>query len=347
MIYKLLLVKNRMKEKLDFSKCVDWFKKNLNMEVQIEEMKTDFDLTTAHAGNNTWKGVVVGNLPELLRPVVPEGKYNAIVFVYSDGLDGIRVSCCNGADGRQNHSNNTEILQVVNTTWQTLNHEMFHAFFYKAKRFGAPITDNMDTYFRDGVLDLNDGPTNRTIALQALAPYWDIICRLDVPDTGCTGNNLYSTMTGAKCPQKTPTVPAETSSMPTATLVRGKSGKHETLGVLTAKNGDATFTCKTLELPWLDNRKNISCIPPGKYLVKKVFWLRKLKYYYQVQNVPGRSGIFIHEGNYYFNYEGCIGLGSGNADINKDGEMDITNTVATIKAFEGFMQNKDFILEIK
>jgi len=46
--------------------------------------------------------------------------------------------------------------------------------------------------------------------------------------------------------------------------------------------------------------------------------------------VPGRDMILIHEGNYHFNFLGCIGVGQDFADINKDGQTDITNTKATL-----------------
>lgn len=67
----------------------------------------------------------------------------------------------------------------------------------------------------------------------------------------------------------------------------------------------------TLERPWLHNTRNKSCIPAltyeahymaksgsGKY--KKVYWL---------QDVPGRSGVLIHNGNVVDHSRGCILLG--------------------------------------
>lgn len=203
-----------------------------------------------------------------------------------------------------------------------ITHEIMHALCFKANRAGIPTVDEMDVTKDGKNFYKNDDPTaidgNYARTLNNLQPYFKKITEL-------TMNN----------------------SMPKATIIRSKSTKKETLGMLTAFNGGASFACRTLELPDLNNQKMISCIPKGTYTVKKVFWPRKLKSFYQVQNVPNRSGIFIHEGNYFFNYEGCIGLGNSIADINKDGETDILNTLATIKAFEGFMGGKEFTLEIK
>lgn len=71
-----------------------------------------------------------------------------------------------------------------------------------------------------------------------------------------------------------------------------------------------------LELPWRENQRGISCIPPGKYLVT---YLRKSasgKYrdVYHIQSVPGRFGILIHKGNvagdktmgFKTNSDGCL-----------------------------------------
>lgn len=114
--------------------------------------------------------------------------------------------------------------------------------------------------------------------------------------------------------------------------------------------------CKTLELPWKGNQRNISCIPTGSYFAKWNFWSSKLKSTYLLSNVPIRSGIRIHGGNYagsnnplsgHSDIQGCILLGSAFSDINKDGIVDIINSTATVKAFNSKMAGKDFILVIK
>lgn len=130
------------------------------------------------------------------------------------------------------------------------------------------------------------------------------------------------------------------------TLTRGVQDSKETLGILTARNGSATFSCKTLELPYIGNMANVSCIPKGDYQVKYTFSLRLLKYTYEIQNTYPRSGIRIHSANYFSDLLGCIALGDSLVDINKDGEIDVANSKATIKLFEDFMQKKEFILTI-
>ncbi|WP_298366044.1 DUF5675 family protein [uncultured Lutibacter sp.] len=51
-----------------------------------------------------------------------------------------------------------------------------------------------------------------------------------------------------------------------------------------------------IELPWLDNKLNISCIPEGVYTLKPRY-SEKFKHHLLVENVPGRSLILIHPAN--------------------------------------------------
>lgn len=86
-----------------------------------------------------------------------------------------------------------------------------------------------------------------------------------------------------------------------------------TEGLLTI---DGRFYCYTLELPWNNNVRNISCIPEGEYNVKVMksehFSLKMghAVYLPQVLGVPNRDGILIHGANTVNDLLGCIGVGS-------------------------------------
>lgn len=59
-------------------------------------------------------------------------------------------------------------------------------------------------------------------------------------------------------------------------------------------NGD--IICYTIELPWLDNRTNASCVPEGRYqLVQRQS--PKFSNHLWLQQVPGRELILIHPAN--------------------------------------------------
>lgn len=55
--------------------------------------------------------------------------------------------------------------------------------------------------------------------------------------------------------------------------------------------------CYSIELPWVDNARRISCIPEGTYpLVKRTS--KKYGRHILVNNVPGRDLILIHPANH-------------------------------------------------
>lgn len=127
-----------------------------------------------------------------------------------------------------------------------------------------------------------------------------------------------------------------------ATITRDKLQEAQTIGTLVLKDdeGNKLFSCKTLELPWLNNKKNESCIPLGNY---KVSLRQSAKYnkHYHIQDVPGRSFVLIHIGNFNTQTKGCILVGEKLADLNADGCKDVTNSKATLQkllkiAPEGF-----------
>jgi hypothetical protein len=65
----------------------------------------------------------------------------------------------------------------------------------------------------------------------------------------------------------------------------------------------------TLELPWLDNQPNVSCIPEGTYRTVLAFSNRYGKIMPRILGVPDRSGILIHPGNTPHDTNGCILVG--------------------------------------
>lgn len=89
-------------------------------------------------------------------------------------------------------------------------------------------------------------------------------------------------------------------------ILRIERSADGVFGVLTLNN---QAVCLTLERPWLDNRQNVSCIPPDIYQCKRVD-SPKFKETFEVLNVPGRSDILFHIGNTIDDSLGCILPGS-------------------------------------
>ena len=69
---------------------------------------------------------------------------------------------------------------------------------------------------------------------------------------------------------------------------------------------EGKFICHTIELPWKENEKRVSCIPEGKYFIKKRY-SNKFKWHLEVTNVANRSLILFHPANNaLLELNGCI-----------------------------------------
>ncbi len=69
---------------------------------------------------------------------------------------------------------------------------------------------------------------------------------------------------------------------------------------------EGKFICYTIELPWKENEKRVSCIPEGKYFIKKRC-SNKFKWHLEVTNVVNRSLILFHPANNaLLELNGCI-----------------------------------------
>jgi hypothetical protein len=90
------------------------------------------------------------------------------------------------------------------------------------------------------------------------------------------------------------------------TLRRFEENSHGTFGVL--MNNLNLPICLTLELPFVDNLKGVSCIPEGVYALKRFASPTHGKVY-QVVGVPNRAGILLHPANLSSQLRGCIAPG--------------------------------------
>jgi len=141
--------------------------------------------------------------------------------------------------------------------------------------------------------------------------------------------------------------------MISARLQRERSSDEGTPGFFTVHNGpDSILGLRSLELPWHDNERNVSCIEPGCYECYWRYSKKYKRYLYGLKNVPGRSGILIHRGNvagdkslgFRTNSAGCILLGESMGEL--WGQLAVMNSRRMIAAFETFAQHKRFWLDV-
>lgn len=122
-------------------------------------------------------------------------------------------------------------------------------------------------------------------------------------------------------------------------LVRVTEYNGATLGVLLV-DGSPEFV--TLEDPWRDNERMISCIPQGKYKIKK-HNSPKFGKTFIVDNVTQRDHILFHAGNTHKDTHGCILLGLQYGTLNNEPAI-----LASKSAFDKFMtiMGKDEMAEL-
>jgi len=89
------------------------------------------------------------------------------------------------------------------------------------------------------------------------------------------------------------------------------------------------FRCLTLELPWADNKRGISCIQAGNYTAVK-YDSPKHGQVLLLESVLDRDMIEIHAGNYTRQIEGCILVGDSLKYMDGDDVLDVTNSKATL-----------------
>lgn len=106
------------------------------------------------------------------------------------------------------------------------------------------------------------------------------------------------------------------------------------------------FECFTLELPDLDNQKNISCIPEGSYSAKKRFSPSKQEWVVEYIDVPNRTYIQIHKGNFTSQLLGCQAVGDGIKWVNSDSILDVTNSKPTFDKLMSLLPDGEFTINI-
>lgn len=140
------------------------------------------------------------------------------------------------------------------------------------------------------------------------------------------------------------------------TLESEISTDEGTFGVLTSDSG---FSCSTGELPWRNNDAGKSCIPEGIYTCSLIFSPHFQKNIYHVENVPNRTDVEIHAGNFCGDTDagydsdvlGCILLGASVGQLNNRhvparNQKAVLSSGATLIRFIADMNGENFQLRV-
>lgn len=132
---------------------------------------------------------------------------------------------------------------------------------------------------------------------------------------------------------------------PVLTLRRLKDNRKATRGEMVVDG----ITLHTLEEPWRDNQKSISCIPAGTYDVVPHGWELdspfRFKRVYRLLGTEPRTAILIHAGNTVDDIEGCILVGTHLGTLN--GKEAVLNSRNAMVFLRDFMGQKEFTLVIE
>lgn len=112
-------------------------------------------------------------------------------------------------------------------------------------------------------------------------------------------------------------------------------------GKLILPSGQHLFT---VERPWLNNARGISCIPEGQYLCVPRYYNRGGYKAVEITNVDNRSHILFHVANRPKDIMGCVGVGTKLGSIG--GDWAILNSKLGFKAFMDEVGYYEFALKI-
>lgn len=146
-------------------------------------------------------------------------------------------------------------------------------------------------------------------------------------------------------------------------LTRTKTGDEGTQGKLViTDDGKEIFSCDTLELPWRNNKTDISCVMDGYYPLIASFSPKHQASLYHLKDVPGRQYVEIHSANlagdiekgYVSQLLGCLAPGrgfttfpGGQKPAGPKDQVGILNSRATLAELHAKTGMKPFNLSIK
>jgi hypothetical protein len=113
------------------------------------------------------------------------------------------------------------------------------------------------------------------------------------------------------------------------TLRRTSKGPDGVFGKLYVPGHGELYTG---EEEWLDNKKGLSSIPAGKYILKRTMYYKHGFETFEVTGVKGRKRILIHPGNTEEDTMGCILLGNRQGPLTVRDEDDPKHPFVTKQA---------------
>jgi hypothetical protein len=131
--------------------------------------------------------------------------------------------------------------------------------------------------------------------------------------------------------------------MKTVIIIRDTIGRKQCMGICVIRDAEnrILFTSQSIERGWNNNQKSISCVPEGKYMLRKDWSPSFNMDLWEIYGVQNRSECKFHVSNYSSQLNGCIALGKERVDIDGDGHLDVNYSMDTMKAFHQILKGEN------
>jgi len=126
--------------------------------------------------------------------------------------------------------------------------------------------------------------------------------------------------------------------MTEVTIHRVTSQIDYTAGVIIV---GGTPVCVSIELPWRDNRRNISCIPEGRYKVDTHHQSPTKGACWHILDVPDRKWCLLHVANRARELRGCCAPGLRFGKL--EGEFAVLSSATALEALNSAIRGEQFI----
>lgn len=124
-------------------------------------------------------------------------------------------------------------------------------------------------------------------------------------------------------------------------LIRTGQSEKSIYGIISVRDGNQIVaTWKTIE------RKEKS-FPDGTYDLKFEHSPRFNTSLWELYGIHGRAEIKIHAANYYYQLDGCIGIGGNFVNIDGDDEIDVSESKKALSEFNlSLIKQKESTIKI-
>lgn len=100
------------------------------------------------------------------------------------------------------------------------------------------------------------------------------------------------------------------------------------------------FKSASLERGWVNNENMISCLPIGKYRLVYEWSPHFETMLWEIYGTGHRRECKFHVANYWYQLNGCIGLGRSEKYIDGDNVLDVTYSVDTMAKFHEALEGE-------